>query len=128
MQEFSDLVARRVGGTVTAFAPRSPKLKTAMTQMKIHSGLFQAIAMRMQRPFLSVWEKCVSAGAREIEQMRASGPRCPQCGALLISRRVGFGRDAGKEFWDCSNIPKCFLSLTADAVTFPEGSTRAAAA
>jgi ssDNA-binding Zn-finger/Zn-ribbon topoisomerase 1 len=87
-----------------------------MTQTKTHSMWARA------------WQKVVLAGAREIEEIRArSGPRCPNCGGHLILRKVGFGRDAGKAFWDCSNVPKCFTSLEAETVTWPESPFSAAA-
>lgn len=69
----------------------------------------------------AVWKRFVLAGAREIEELRAkSGPRCPECGGSLLMRRVGFGPDAGKVFWDCSNVGRCSVSLAADNVTWPE--------
>jgi ssDNA-binding Zn-finger/Zn-ribbon topoisomerase 1 len=83
----------------------------------------------LRGPLKMAWQKCVLAGAREIEQMRArSGPRCPHCGGQLILRRVGFGRDAGKQFWDCSNVGRCSVSLAADNVAWPEASPFAATA
>jgi ssDNA-binding Zn-finger/Zn-ribbon topoisomerase 1 len=87
-----------------------------MTQTKTHSVWQRA------------WQKVVLASARELEEMRnRSGPRCPNCGGHLISRKVGFGPDAGKEFWDCSNVPKCFTSLEAGAVVLPNSPFAAAA-
>jgi ssDNA-binding Zn-finger/Zn-ribbon topoisomerase 1 len=56
-----------------------------------------------------------------------SGPRCPNCGGHLILRKIGFGHQAGKEFWDCSNVPKCFTSLEAEAVVWPQSPFSAAA-
>ncbi len=92
-----------------------------MTQTKTQPGVFQSIATRLGRPVASVWHKFIVTGARELDEIRArSGPCCPNCGGHLIMRKVGFGPDVGKEFWDCSNVPKCFTSLEAGAVTWPQ--------
>ncbi|NLC42969.1 MAG: helicase [Clostridiales bacterium] len=32
---------------------------------------------------------------------------CPKCGALMVRRKAGKGRNAGNEFFGCSNFPKC---------------------
>lgn len=81
------------------------------------------------KPLTSVWQKCVHAGAREIEEMRAKpGPSCPHCGGHLILRRVGFGREAGRQYWDCSNVPRCSLSLAAEEVSWPLAGASSAAA
>ncbi|NLB42196.1 MAG: hypothetical protein GX815_08030 [Clostridiales bacterium] len=32
---------------------------------------------------------------------------CPKCGALMVRRKVGKERNAGNEFFGCSNFPKC---------------------
>ena len=99
-----------------------------MTQTKTRSGVFQALASSVSRPVASVWQKFVLTGARELDEIRArSVPCCPNCGAHLISRKVGFGPNAGKEFWDCSNVPECFTSLEAEAVVWPESPFSAAA-
>jgi len=89
----------------------------------------QSVVFQLHRPLTAAWRKCVLAGAREIEEMRArSGPLCPHCGAHMIQRRVMFGRDAGRQFWDCSNVPRCSVSLAAEEVTWPAPSPFAAAA
>ena len=99
-----------------------------MTQTKTRTGMFQVIASGVSRPVVSAWNKFVSTGARELDEIRArSAPCCPNCGGPLIARRVGFGPQAGKEFWDCSNVPKCFTSLEADAVVWPQTPFSAAA-
>jgi len=90
---------------------------------------FHSLVLQLHGPLKSAWQKCVSAGAREVEEMRArTGPRCPQCGGHLLLRRVGFGPDAGKQFMDCSNVGRCSFSLAADEVTWPEQSSPFAAA
>lgn len=32
---------------------------------------------------------------------------CPRCGATLVLRKTKKGENLGKEFWGCSNFPKC---------------------
>ncbi|HMJ90618.1 MAG TPA: hypothetical protein VK530_12435 [Candidatus Acidoferrum sp.] len=88
-----------------------------------------SLVLQLHSPLKSVWQRCVVAGAREVEELRSrSGPRCPHCNGHLILRRVGFGPDAGKQFWDCSNVPRCSVSLSADDVTWPEAQSPFAAA
>lgn len=90
-----------------------------MTQMKTNG--FQTVLHQLHRPLTAMWRKCVLAGAREIDELRARpGPLCPQCSGPMIQRRVMFGRDAGREFWDCSNVPRCFVSIAAEEVVWPE--------
>lgn len=33
---------------------------------------------------------------------------CPKCGAPMVKRVASKGPNAGKEFWGCSNFPKCW--------------------
>ena len=86
-----------------------------MTQTKTHSFLGRA------------WQSVMQAGSRELGEMRSSSsPCCPSCGRHLILRKVGFGHETGKQYWDCSNVLKCFVSLPADDVVWPEITARAA--
>lgn len=32
---------------------------------------------------------------------------CPKCGAIMVKRKAAKGPNAGKEFYGCSNYPKC---------------------
>lgn len=34
-------------------------------------------------------------------------PLCPRCSGLMVKRTAKGGENAGKEFWGCSNFPKC---------------------
>jgi restriction system protein len=34
-------------------------------------------------------------------------PTCPQCKGLMVMRSARKGKNAGKQFWGCSNYPKC---------------------
>lgn len=34
-------------------------------------------------------------------------PMCPKCGAAMIRRKATKGKNAGKEFYGCSRVPKC---------------------
>ena len=36
-----------------------------------------------------------------------STPSCPSCGIKLVVRTAGKGTRAGKQFWSCSNYPRC---------------------
>lgn len=43
---------------------------------------------------------------RHIEQKQAN-PTCPKCQGVMIKRVAKNGNYANKEFWGCSNYPKC---------------------
>jgi len=34
-------------------------------------------------------------------------PLCPKCGIPMVSRTASKGQNAGKQFWGCSNYPRC---------------------
>ena len=34
-------------------------------------------------------------------------PACPECGALMVLRTAKTGKNAGKQFWGCSDYPGC---------------------
>lgn len=34
-------------------------------------------------------------------------PLCPKCGIPMVSRTASKGKNAGKQFWGCSNYPRC---------------------
>lgn len=34
-------------------------------------------------------------------------PLCPKCGASMVKRKATKGKNAGKEFWGCTNFPHC---------------------
>ena len=34
-------------------------------------------------------------------------PRCPRCGKTMVLRTVKTGRNAGRQFWGCSDYPHC---------------------
>lgn len=68
-----------------------------------------------------VAEQCANAAAPPAEPTtcrKDSGntsaaspvPVCPQCGVPLVLRTATKGSTAGKQFWGCSNFPKCRYS------------------
>lgn len=36
---------------------------------------------------------------------------CPKCGAVLVLRTAKKGKNAGKQFYGCSNYPKCRYTI-----------------
>lgn len=38
---------------------------------------------------------------------KSEAPRCPKCGKSMIKRLQKRGQNQGKEFWGCSDYPKC---------------------
>jgi len=37
--------------------------------------------------------------------------RCPKCGGKMVLRTIKAGENAGKEFWGCSQFPKCRFKM-----------------
>jgi four helix bundle suffix protein len=44
---------------------------------------------------------------RQTEDTSDETPICPQCEGLMVMRTARKGKNAGKQFWGCSNYPKC---------------------
>jgi hypothetical protein len=42
-------------------------------------------------------------------------PTCPKCGANMLLRTAKSGANAGKQFWGCSNFPRCRTMLPIQA-------------
>lgn len=45
--------------------------------------------------------------ARRQQSINAKAPVCPQCGKPMIKRMQKKGSQQGREFWGCSDYPKC---------------------
>jgi Protein of unknown function (DUF2726)/Topoisomerase DNA binding C4 zinc finger len=39
--------------------------------------------------------------------LTGQSPICPKCGIPMVSRTASKGQNAGKQFWGCSNYPRC---------------------
>lgn len=48
--------------------------------------------------------------ANPIISPRTTTPTCPQCGASMVRRVAGRGRNRGNSFWGCSRFPRCRAS------------------
>ena len=44
---------------------------------------------------------------RKQQSVHADAPTCPLCGKPMIKRVAKKGVNSGKEFWSCSDYPKC---------------------
>lgn len=44
---------------------------------------------------------------KSIVEAKTAENICPRCGSEMVSRTVKKGANKGKEFWGCSNFPKC---------------------
>jgi four helix bundle suffix protein len=44
---------------------------------------------------------------RQTEDTSDETPICPQCRGLMVMRTARKGKNAGSQFWGCSNYPKC---------------------
>lgn len=49
----------------------------------------------------------VSLNKEEPSEIVSKEQECPSCGAQMIRRTSRSGNNAGKEFWGCTNFPKC---------------------
>ena len=56
----------------------------------------------------ALWQKLVT------DLRGPSRPTCPDCGSAMILRKVKYGPDVGKEFWDCSNYFQCSAKMDSD--------------
>ncbi len=45
--------------------------------------------------------------ARKAQAMTAGAPSCPKCGKPMIKRMQKKGEKQGREFWGCSDYPRC---------------------
>lgn len=49
--------------------------------------------------------------ARRNYAIENGAPKCPSCGRPMLKRLQKRGQDQGKEFWGCSDYPKCTATL-----------------
>lgn len=45
--------------------------------------------------------------ARKTQAAESGAPKCPKCGKPMLRRVQKRGRQQGREFWGCSDYPKC---------------------
>ena len=45
--------------------------------------------------------------ARRRKAVSASAPQCPKCGKPMLRRMQNRGQNQGREFWGCSDYPRC---------------------
>ena len=45
--------------------------------------------------------------ARKAYAIKKQAPQCPECGGTMLRRIQKKGKFQGREFWGCSNYPKC---------------------
>ncbi len=45
--------------------------------------------------------------ARKAQAMMAGAPICPKCGKPMLKRMQKKGEKQGREFWGCSDYPRC---------------------
>ncbi|MEW6520221.1 MAG: restriction endonuclease [Thermodesulfobacteriota bacterium] len=48
-----------------------------------------------------------AAAPPEMDIPPAPPPLCPKCNSIMVKRTARKGSNAGKEFWGCSQFPKC---------------------
>ena len=46
-------------------------------------------------------------GRPDVLPEEKSPPKCPRCGTVMVERKAGRGKFAGKAFWGCRQYPKC---------------------
>jgi len=53
-------------------------------------------------------EKCLQAGSLSVEKALYHPEKlCPKCGSRMVPRTARKGKNAGNQFWGCSQYPKC---------------------
>ena len=55
----------------------------------------------------SVAPREMAASAVEATAPDGAAPACPKCGVPMALRTAGRGEQAGRQFWGCTNYPKC---------------------
>ena len=75
----------------------------------VSARIAEAIAVPGSQSAGVVRETPQSVSARPLfaTQAPAAGPLCPRCSSAMVRRTAKGGANAGKEFWGCSNFPKC---------------------
>jgi restriction system protein len=48
-----------------------------------------------------------SEGSPDVLPEEKLAPECPRCGTVMVERKAGRGKFAGKAFWGCRQYPKC---------------------
>ena len=77
---------------------KAPDILTEM-QIRAITGLLSALANQPE----SVREKHV----QDIKRHLNDTTRCPRCGGRLVLRTARSGPNAGRQFYGCSNYPRC---------------------
>lgn len=58
--------------------------------------------------------------ARKAQAASQDAPTCPQCGKPMLKRMQKKGQMQGREFWGCSDYPRCNGLRPIDTTTLPE--------
>ena len=75
--------------------------KQSYAPTEISAKIANAIVSRLQRPLN---EHCSEPMG---PTSASTSPLCPSCASPMIKRVAKGGENAGKEFWGCTNFPKC---------------------
>ena len=65
-----------------------------------------AIALGRHAPAEDAAES-IPAGPSRGPDGEEIGPRCPKCSAMMTKRTAKAGSNAGRDFWGCTNFPRC---------------------
>lgn len=72
----------------------------------IHTNL-SAEEFLMEKEEKTEEKAVLVSGTEEESEVIKEQIMCPRCGAPMIKRIAKKGKNIGKEFWGCSNFPKC---------------------
>ncbi len=79
------------GGTGGYFLLLSHQMETQGTTFKQQGGFREKLtALRI-----------------EARAQQEAAPECPECGKPMARRTARSGRNAGRNFWGCTDYPKC---------------------
>lgn len=73
----------------------------------MHVSVQRSYSQSELKSKLSAYLAGAQIGRKQPEPVKESSPLCPKCGSEMALRTAKQGERKGKEFWGCTNYPKC---------------------
>ena len=80
------------------------------TDPVISDAQVSTIVQKIENGRLSRSLKTHAGHTKHVKQLaknKKSNPRCPRCNSPMVLREAKRGQNIGKQFWGCSQFPKC---------------------
>lgn len=104
---FGVIAARGAAGgffVTSGYYTEDAKAFAAQTKLKLIDGpMFKKLIAQLARS-----KPAADIQPERIDPVVTLAPDCPNCGAEMIERVAKKGANAGKEFWGCSEYPRCW--------------------